>query len=212
GESLEVIGSFAGSGTITNQMILGVPAQLALLSLESDALRLAKAGVIVEASWKRLPHGGVVNRTPFIILVRPGNPKSIHDFEDLARPGGRVVHPDPMPSGGANWAILAEYGAGARRAGGSPEAGRKLLAGVWRNVVAQASSARAARTQFDQGFGDALITYEQEPLADAKKGRLRGEVVYPKSTVLSEHILVTVDRNIRPADRPAIEALTRFLW
>src|SRR5262249_36733969 len=110
------------------------------------------------------------------------------------------------------WAILAEYGAGARRSGGSPEAGRALLAGGWENVVAQASSPRAARTQFDQGVGDALITYEQEPLAHAKKGRLRGEVVYPKSTVLSEHILVAVDRNIRPADRPAIEALTRFLW
>src|SRR5262252_9090879 len=51
GESLEVIGSFAGSGTITNQMILGVPAQLALLSLEGDALRLEKAGVIGPASW-----------------------------------------------------------------------------------------------------------------------------------------------------------------
>ena len=212
GETIEIIGSFAGSGTITNQMILGVPAQLALLSLESDALRLARAGVISPGSWRSLPHGGVVNRTPFIILVRPENPRGIHDFPDLARRGVRVVHPDPLTSGAANWAILAEYGAGVRGDGGSPEAGKALLAGVWKNVVAQASSARAARTQFDQGFGDALITYEQEPLADAKRGRLRGVVVYPKRTVLSEHVLVVVDRNIRPAERPAVEALARFLW
>lgn len=210
-EPVEVVGSFAGSGTVTNQIILGVPAQLALLSLESDAERLAQAGVVPAGSWRRLPHAGVVNRTPFVILVRPGNPKKILDFEDLARSGVHVVHPDPLTSGGANWAILAEYGAGARRMGG-PEAGERLLSGIWKNVVAQASSARAARTQFDNGFGDALITYEQEALADRKRGRLHAEIVYPKSTVLSEHTLVIVARNQTQADRPAVEALARFLW
>jgi sulfate transport system substrate-binding protein len=212
GEPLEVIGSFAGSGTVTNQIILGAPAHLALLSLESDADRLAEAGLVPAGSWRRLPHAGVVNRTPFVILVRPGNPRNIRDFADLARPGIGVVHPDPLTSGGANWAILAEYGAGARAAGGSPEAGEKLLTGIWKNVVAQASSARAARTQFGNGFGDALVTYEQEALADARRGRLQAEVVYPKSTVLSEHTLVVVDRNVAPGARAAVEALVRFLW
>jgi sulfate/thiosulfate transport system substrate-binding protein len=211
-EPVEVVASFAGSGTVTNQIILGVPAELALLSLESDAERLAGAGIVPAGSWRHLPHAGVVNRTPFVILVRPGNPKKILDFADLARTGVRVVHPDPLTSGGANWAILAEYGAGARQIGGGPEAGERVLAGIWKNVVAQASSARAARTQFDNGFGDALITYEQEPLADLKRGRLRAEIVYPKSTVLSEHTLVVLDRNVTPAERPAVEALVQFLW
>ena len=212
GEPVEVVASFAGSGMVTNQIVLGVPAELALLSLESDAARLAEAGVVPPGSWRQLPHEGVVNRTPFVILVRPGNPKKIHDFADLALPGVRVVHPDPLTSGGASWAILAEYGAGTRATGGSPEAGERLLTGIWKNVVAQASSARGARTQFDNGFGDALITYEQEPLADLKRGRLQAEIVYPKSTVLSEHTLVIVQRNVTPAERPAVEALTRFLW
>lgn len=39
-----------------------------------------------------------------------------------------------------------------------------LLYAVWRNVIAQAGSGRAARTQFENGFGDALVTYEQELL------------------------------------------------
>jgi sulfate/thiosulfate-binding protein len=212
GESVEVIGSFAGSGTVTNQILLGVPAELALLSLESDAERLAGAGVIPNASWRRLPHEGVVNRTPFVILVRPGNPKAIRDFADLARPGVRIVHPDPLTSGGANWAILAEYGAGVRGPGGSPEAGEALLTGIWKNVVAQASSARSARTQFDNGFGDALVTYEQEALADAKRGRLHAEVVYPKSTVFSEHTLVVIPRSAKARERAVVAALARFLW
>jgi sulfate/thiosulfate-binding protein len=212
GEPIEIVGSFAGSGTVTNQIILGVPAQLALLSLESDAKRLADAGVVKAGSWRSLPNAGVVNRTPFVILVRPGNPKNIHDFEDLARPGIGVVHADPLTSGGASWAILAEYGAGALAPGGSPEAGERLLSGIWKNVIAQAASARAARTQFDNGFGDALITYEQEALADRARGRLKADVVYPKRTVLSEHTLVVLDHNVSPADHPAVLALARFLW
>jgi len=213
GERVEFITSFAGSGTVTNQLTLGVPAQLALLSLELDAERLAAAGVVAPGSWRRLPHGGVVNRTPFVLVVRRGNPLGIHDFSDLARPGVRVVHPDPLTSGGANWALLAEYGSAARRSPGrEQEAGFESLRGVWRHVVAQAASARAARTQFENGFGDVLVTYEQDVLADAARGKLPGEIVYPPSTVLSEHTLVVVDRNVAPADRPLIDALVQFLW
>jgi hypothetical protein len=29
------------------------------------------------------------NKTPFVIIVRQGNPKGIHDFSDLAKPGIR---------------------------------------------------------------------------------------------------------------------------
>ncbi len=219
GERVTVVTAFAGSGTITNQLIMGVPADLALVSLELDAERLAAAGVVAPGSWRRLPNAGVVNRTPFILLVRPGNPKGIRDFTDLGRPGVRVVHPDPMTSGGALWGVLAEYGSGFRR--GGPEAGFQTLLGVWRNVVAQAASARAARTQFENGFGDVLVTYEQEALADSGSGAGAGtgkpgaggwEIVYPPSTVQSEHTLVVVDRNVEPGERELVDALVRFLW
>jgi sulfate/thiosulfate transport system substrate-binding protein len=212
GEQVEIVSSFAGSGTVTNQLILGVPAHLALLSLELDAQKLADAGVIGKDSWRKLPSGGVVNRTPFIILVRPGNPKAIHDFSDLTRSGVEIVHPDPLTSGGANWAIAAEYGAGARGSADPLRAGRDLLTGIWRNVVAQAPSARGARTQFENGFGDALITYEQEAIWDRSRGKLKAEVVYPRSTILSEHTLVRVDRNVSPKERDLVDAFERFLW
>lgn len=209
---VEFVSSFGGSGTVTNQVIMGVPAEVVLLSLESDAERLADAGVVASGAWKTLPEHGVVNLTPFVILVRPGNPLRVADFSDLTRAGTRIVHPDPMTSGGANWAILAEYGAGARGEPGGPEAGEALLSGIWKNVVAQASSARAARTQFENGFGDALITYEQEAIYDRGRGRLRADVVYPRRTILSEHTLVVVDRNIPARDRELVASFVRFLW
>lgn len=211
GERIEFVTSFAGSGTITNQMILGVPAEVAILSLELDALRLVENGVLPGNTWQDLPHNGVLNRTPFIILVRPGNPKGITDFQDLTQPGIGVVHPDPLTSGGAQWAILAEYGSTLRTTG-DPDAAFAQLQGIWSNVVAQASSARGARTQFENGFGDALITYEQEALYDQALGRLNGEIVYPYSTILSEHTLVIIEKNTAPDNRELVDAFVDSLW
>ena len=44
GNHVELISSFAGSGTITNQIIMGVPAHLGLLSLELDAAAVGGRG------------------------------------------------------------------------------------------------------------------------------------------------------------------------
>jgi sulfate transport system substrate-binding protein len=211
GEKVEFISAFGGSGTITNQIILGVPAEIAVLSLELDALRILEKGVLASPTWRGLPHAGVVNRTPFVILVRPGNPKGIRDFADLARPGIGVVHPDPLTSGGAQWAILAEYGSVLREGGDESLAYQQLL-GIWKNVVAQASSARAARTQFENGFGDALVTYEQEALWDRKRGKLKADIVYPRSTVLSEHTVVVIDHNVGRLQRELIDTFVALLW
>lgn len=211
GEAIEFVSSFAASGTVTNQVILGVPAQVTILSLELDALRLAEAGVVLGPTWKDLPFGGVLNRTPFIIMVRPGNPHGITDFADLTQPGIGIVHPDPLTSGGAQWAILAEYGSVLFSGGDEVQAEEQLL-GIWRNVVAQAASARSARTQFETGFGDALITYEQEAVYDLGRGRLSAEIVYPRSTILSEHTVVVVDNNIPPEGRDVVAAFIDFLW
>ncbi|HEV8339035.1 MAG TPA: substrate-binding domain-containing protein [bacterium] len=210
GERVEFISSFASSGTITNQIILGVPAQVAILSLELDALRLVSSRVVTGPTWRALPHEGVVNRTPFIIMVRPGNPRRITDFDSLGTPGIGIVHPDPLTSGGAQWAILAEYGAALR--GRDREAAYEQLLGIWRNVVAQASSARAARTQFENGFGDALITYEQEGVRDRARGRLKADLVYPRSTILSDHTVVVIEKNIRPEERELVRSFVGFLW
>lgn len=211
GEKVEFISSFASSGTVTNQMIMGVPAQVGILSLELDALRLVSRRVLREPTWRTLPHKGVLNRTPFVIIVRPGNPRQIMDFETLATPGVGVVHPDPLTSGGAQWALLAEYGAALRRTKDKQAAYAQLL-GIWRNVVAQASSARATRTQFENGFGDALITYEQEAVRDRARGRLKADVVYPKSTILSEHTVVVIEKNIKKNERELVKSFVGFLW
>ena len=46
GEDVVFTSSFSGSGTITNQIIMGAPAAIAILSHEGDARRLKEAGAV----------------------------------------------------------------------------------------------------------------------------------------------------------------------
>src|SRR6267378_8524132 len=81
-EDVRFTSSFAGSETVTNQILQGVGADIAILSIERDVDRLVQ-GHAVTSDWHALPNHGIVNKTPFVILVRKGNPKSIRDFGDL---------------------------------------------------------------------------------------------------------------------------------
>lgn len=214
GEELEFVTSFAGSETVTNQILQGSPADIAILSIERDVDRLIKAGH-VPTDWYVTPQKGIVNKTPFVILVRKGNPKGITDFADLAKEGVKIIHPDPVSSGGAQWSILAIYGAEilkSEKAGSKDEAkSLEALKAIWKNVISTPGSAREARTQFETGFGDALVTYELEGLA-MKDANALIEIIVPKSTIFSEHPVCIVERNVTPEEKNAVVAFRNYLW
>jgi sulfate/thiosulfate-binding protein len=215
GEDLHFTSSFAGSETVTNQIIQGVDADIAILSIERDVDRLKQAGAVT-SDWHQLPNRGIVNKTPFVILVRKGNPKGIKDFADLAKPGVQLIHPDPVSSGGAQWSILAIYGSelikSEKQTGGRDEArALKMLQAIWKNVISTPDSARAARTQFEQGYGDALITYELDALL-MKQAGAPFEIVVPESTIFSEHPAVVIDRKVTAEERPVVDAFMQYLW
>lgn len=209
GQVVRFQSSFAGSETVTNQILQGAPAELAILSIERDSQRLQKAG-FVTSDWHSLPARGIVNKTPFVIIVRKGNPKGIRDFPDLARPGIRLIHPDPISSGGAQWSILAIYGSELKKSEDSVRALRTLQ-GIWRNVISTPGSAREARTTFELGNGDALITYELEGLL-MKEANAPIEIVVPQSTIFSEHPAVVIDKNVSAGKRAVIDAFMQYLW
>ena len=215
GSDVSFTSSFAGSETITNQILQGVGADVGIFSIERDVDRLKQGGAVT-ADWHQLPSQGIVNKTPFIILVRKGNPKGIRDFPDLARPGIKVIHPDPVSSGGAMWSVLAIYGSElmkSEKETGKRDEARALqtLKGVWRNVFSTPGSAREARTQFELGHGDALITYELEGLL-MKDARGDVEIVVPEATIFSEHPAVIIDRNVTNEERPVVNAFIQYLW
>ena len=215
GQDVHFTSSFAGSETVTNQILQGVKADIAILSIERDVTRLKDGGFVV-SDWQTLPHKGIINQTPFVILVARGNPKGIKDFPDLAKPGVRVIHPDPVSSGGAQWSILAIYGSelvkSEKESGGQDTAhALQTLRDIWRNVKSTPGSAREARTQFELGYGDALVTYELEGLL-MKQAGANVEIVVPRATIFSEHPAVVIDRNVDAARRAVVDAFLRYLW
>jgi sulfate transport system substrate-binding protein len=215
GQEVKFTSSFAGSETVTNQILQGVGAEIAILSIDRDAQRL-KEGGFVTADWHTRPYKGIVNKTPFVLLVRKGNPKGINDFPDLAKPGVKVIHPDPVSSGGAQWSLLAIYGSELKKSekqNGESDQARALqtLRAIWKNVISTPGSAREARTQFETGFGDALVTYELEGLL-MKQANAPIEMIVPESTIFSEHPAVVIDRNVTATERPVVDAFMEYLW
>jgi sulfate/thiosulfate-binding protein len=208
--------SYNASGAQSRAIASGFDADLAVLSLEADITRLVKAR-LVKKDWNAGPTRGIVSRSLVVIGVRAGNPKQIHDWDDLARPDVDVLYPDPKTSGGARWNINAIYGAAllsAKDPGGQPdhEAGRDLLARVQKRVVNMDASGRQSMATFERGTGDAVVTYENELLL---QDRLKGEslpYVIPSATLLIESPAAIVDDSVeRHGNRAVAEAFLAFL-
>lgn len=215
GVDVNFVASYAGSETIMNQILQGAPADVGIFSIERDVDKLVD-GKAVTNDWRAQPNRGIINKTPFVILVRKGNPKGLTDFGDLGKPGVQVIHPDPVSSGGAQWSILAIYGSELKKSeadGGQPDKTRALhtLQAIWKNVISTPGSAREARTQFETGYGDALITYELEGLL-MKQAGAPIEMVIPKSTIFSEHPAVMIDRSLDAKKRPIVQGFMNYLW
>jgi len=57
GQEVRFITLFAGSGTITNHIVFGALAQIAMVSTELDALNVKRAG-LVTSDWRSFKHEG----------------------------------------------------------------------------------------------------------------------------------------------------------
>jgi sulfate transport system substrate-binding protein len=123
----------------------------------------------------------------------------IKDFEDLTKPGVKVLYPNPKTSGGAQWDINAIYGAGLKKSetatgAKDPAAAKKFLEDVHRNIESMDKSGRASMAAFEYGVGDVIVTYENELLARIAQG-VQYDIVVPPSTILIENPVAVVDRN-----------------
>ncbi len=215
GEEVEFVTAFAGSGHLFNQIRAGAPAQVAIFATEIEPAKLMEDGLIT-TDWRAFPDNGTFALTVAVILTRDGNPENIKSFEDLGNNGVDVLLPDPTTSGGAQWAILALYGSASLNGTGIPSDGgtepaAKLLKRVINNASSLPESARKALTQFGLGYGDALLTYENDALVDIAKGR-DYEIVMPQSTISIEPKVVIIDANVGEEDAALVEEFMDFLW
>jgi sulfate transport system substrate-binding protein len=155
--------------------------------------RLVKAGLVAE-SWASGPTGGLVSRSVVALIVRKGNPKHIRTWDDLLRPGVKVLTPNPFTSGAAKWNILAAYGAKSG-AGENPAAGLAYLRQlITKHVVVQDKSGREALNNFTSGTGDVLISYENEAITAQRKGQ-KVDYVIPDQTISIENPIAVVQES-----------------
>ncbi len=207
---------YQGSGAQARAIAQGFEADVAALSLEADINTIAKAGLITH-DWKTGQYKGMVSDSLVAFAVRKGNPKGIKDWADLAKPGVQILTPNPKTSGGAQWNILALYGAAKRGyVDGVPKdddaAATKFLVSVLKNVTALDKDARSSITNFEQGIGDVAITYENEVLVGKQSGQ-DYELVLPRSTILIENPVALVDASVQKhGNRALVEAFINFLF
>jgi sulfate/thiosulfate transport system substrate-binding protein len=215
GQDVEFQESYQGSGAQARAIAGGFEADVAALSLEADIEKIAQEKLI-RHDWKAGPRGGMVTTSVVVLAVRPGNPKNVHDWPDLKRPGLNILTPDPKTSGGAMWNINAMYGAALRGFAGVPKGDQKgaeqFLKDVFRNVSIMDKGARESMTTFEKGVGDVAITYENEVLVGRKAGQSY-EYVVPRSTILIENPVALVDVSVdKHGVREVAQAFVDFLW
>ena len=189
GKGVSFSQSYGPSGEQSRSVANGLHANVVNFSLEPDIERLVKAG-LVSSSWNQNATHGFVTNSVVVIIVRKGNPKHITGWSDLTRPGVGVLTPNPFTSGSARWNIVSAYGAQLKE-GKTPAQATEYLKSLFHNVVSQDSSARNALQTFLAGRGDALIGYEDEAIADQKKGSPI-EYLTPTHTILIQNPIAVV--------------------
>jgi sulfate/thiosulfate transport system substrate-binding protein len=195
--------SYAASGEQSRAVAAGLPADVVAFSLEPDVTRLVDEG-LVDAAWKEDEFDGMVSRSVVVLAVRKGNPEGIRGWADLVQPGIEVITPNPFTSGGAQWNVMAAYGA-QLELGRTEKQATDYLRSLFRNVSVQDKSAREALQTFVGGKGDVLIAYENEAILAQSKGEELDYVV-PDQTILIENPIAVVD----DGDTASAESFVEF--
>jgi sulfate transport system substrate-binding protein len=201
GENVEVTQSHGGSGSQARSVIDGLQADVVTLALAYDIDAIVEGTGKIPANWEsQLPDNSSPYTSTIVFLVRKGNPKEIHDWDDLVRDGIGVVTPNPKSSGGARWNYLAGWGYALKQSGGNEASARDFVQALYKNVLVLDSGARGATTTFVQrGIGDVLISWENEAfLALNELGPDQLEIVVPSVSILAEPPVAVVEGNSGP--------------
>ncbi len=232
GATLTVDMSHGGSGKQARAVIDGLQADVVTLALAYDIDAIATRTKLLPADWqKRLPHNSAPYTSTIVFLVRKGNPKGIHDWGDLVKPGVQVITPNPKTSGGARWNYLAAWAwaldrelgdltklhdpAQAAAVAEAQEKARAFVAELLKRVPVFDSGARGSTNTFMQrGIGDVLLAWENEAfLAVNELGRDKVDIVVPSLSIMAEPPVALVDANVdRHGTRAVAEAYLQWLY
>jgi len=208
--------SHGGSGSQARSVVGGLQADVVTLALASDIDTIATSAKLLPLNWESLlPDNSSPYTSTVVLLVRAGNPKGIHDWGDLARPGVAVITPNPKTSGGARWNYLAAWSWALAQPGGSDASAREFVRRLFKNVPVLDTGARGSTITFVQrGLGDVLVAWENEALlARRELGADKFEIIMPSVSILAEPPVAVVDAvALRRGTREVAQAYLGYLY
>jgi sulfate/thiosulfate-binding protein len=214
GKTVEIKQSHGGSGKQARSVIDGLAAEVVTLALAYDIDEIAGRGILAKDWQTRLPQNASPYTSTIVFLVRKGNPKNIKDWDDLVKPGLKVITPNPKTSGGARWNYLAAWGY-AQKKFRSKEMARHFVQSLYKNVPVLDTGARGSTVTFvERNVGDVLIAWENEAFLSINEfGKDKFEIVVPSLSILAEPPVAVVDKVVdRKGTRAVAEDYLKFLY
>jgi sulfate transport system substrate-binding protein len=194
GQEVTIQQSHGGSGKQALSVINGLQADVVTLGISADIDAISQKTGLIAANWQtRLPENSTPYTSTIVFLVRKGNPKGIHDWGDLVRPGIQIITPNPKTSSGARWNYMAAYGWAARR--GGPAAAVAYLTKLYAQVPVLDTGSRGSTITFtERGLGDVLLAWENEAFLAQNEAPGKFDIVVPSLSILAEPPVAWVDK------------------
>ncbi len=171
GQDVEVTQSHGGSGKQALEVANGLEADVVTLALEYDVDAIQDAGLIEDGWVNEFDDDSAPYTSTIVFLVRKGNPKDIHDWDDLAA-----------------WAYAD------KQDGGDEAKTEEFIKKLYQNVLVLDSGARGATTTFvENGQGDVLIAWENEAYLSIKDNPDDYEIITPSISILAQPSVAVVD-------------------
>ena len=214
GQEVEITQSHGGSGKQALEVANGLEADVVTLALEYDVNAVRDAGLIEDGWVSEFPNDSSPYTSTIVFLVRKGNPKDIHDWDDLIREDVGIITPNPKTSGGARWNYLAAWGYADRAYGGDEAKTKEFIKKLYENVLVLDSGARGATTTFvENGQGDVLLAWENEAYLSVKDYPDDYEIITPGVSILAQPSVAVVDKVVdKRGTRDAAEEYLNFLY
>ena len=196
GQSVDVIQSHGGSGKQALEISNGLPADVATLALEYDIDAIQNSGLIDNGWINEYPDDSAPYTSTIVFLVRKGNPKNIHDWDDLTKDGVGVITPNPKTSGGACWNYMAAWAYANEKYNGNEIEMKAFIKKLYKNVLVLDSGARGATTTFvENKKGDVLVAWENEAITIQNSYAGEYEIINPSVSILAQPSVAIVDDN-----------------
>src|SRR5438094_4161246 len=215
GDAIIIRQSHGGSGKQARAVIDGLAADVVTLALAYDIDAIAEKAKLLPPDWqRRLPNNSSPYTSTILFLVRKGNPKGIKDWDDLTKPGIKVVTPNPKTSGGARWNYLAAWAHGLKK-GGTDANAKSFVKTIYANVPVLDTGARGSTVTFaERGVGDVLLAWENEAFLSLQEfGKDRFDIVLPSLSILAEPPVAVVDKVVeRKGTAHGAKAYLDFLY